>query len=78
MSSFLDWIELERNAFTRMMCHLLRVNLTLSGSLTTFSDFITAVISMSLFSQQDLMKCKQACCSSLLVQLLNMRAAQLV
>ncbi len=56
--SFLFWLELPRTTFTRTVFRLVCTNLTLSGDLRTFEDFLVAVITFCMFGQFDLLRCK--------------------
>ncbi len=55
---FLYWIDVPNTMFTRTVFRLVCTNLTLSGDLRTFEDFLVAVITFCMFGQYDLLRCK--------------------
>lgn len=55
--SFLDWMESPITKFTLSLFKLISTNLTMSGKMKNFDDFVVAVITFCLFSQHDLLRC---------------------
>ena len=54
--SFLFWLDVPASTFTKTVFDLICKNLTLSGEMRSFEDFLVATITFCMFSQNDLLR----------------------
>ena len=57
-ASFLFWLAIPESTFSKTVFQLICKNLTLSGEMRNFEDFLVATLTFCMFSQNDLLRCK--------------------